>query len=70
LLRVDILPRILPLLRLLAKPAARRCSVVFYYAVPGIGGKARQKSRLPVSCQFRGQIDAGVSLSIGAVHNG
>jgi len=40
LLRVDDLPRKWLLLRLLAKTAARRCSVVFYYAVPGISGKA------------------------------
>jgi hypothetical protein len=70
LLRVEDLPRILPLLRLLAKTAARRCSVVFYYAVPAIGAKARQKSRLSASCQFRGQIDAGAWLSIRVVHNG
>jgi hypothetical protein len=59
-----------PLLRLLAKAAAGRCSVVFYYAVPAIGAKARLKGRLSASCQFRGQIDAGSWLSIGAVHNG
>jgi hypothetical protein len=47
------------LLRLLAKTAIRRCSVVFYYAVPGIGGKAYLKSRFSMSCQFPGQIDAG-----------
>jgi hypothetical protein len=36
LLRVANLPRMRPLLRLLAKAAARTCSVVFYYAVSGI----------------------------------
>jgi hypothetical protein len=70
LLHAEDLLRMRSLLRLLAKTAARRCSVVFYYAVPGIGGKVRLKSRLSVSCQFRGQIDAGSWLSIGAVHNG
>jgi hypothetical protein len=33
--------------------------VVFYYAVPGVSGKARLKSRLSASCHFREQIDAG-----------
>jgi hypothetical protein len=47
------------LLRLLAKAAARTCIVVFYYAVLGISGKARLKSRLSASCHFREQIDAG-----------
>jgi hypothetical protein len=44
--------------------------VVLYYAVPGISGKACLKSRFSVSCQFRGQIDAGSWSSIGALHNG
>jgi hypothetical protein len=57
------------LLRLVAKAAARTCSVVFYYAVPGICGKARLKSRLSVSCRFQGQIDTGSWLSIRVVHN-
>jgi hypothetical protein len=70
LLRVFNRPRKRPLLRLLAKAAARTRSVVFYYAVPGIGGKALLKSRFSVSCQFRGQIDPGSWLSIGALHNG
>jgi len=59
LLRVDNQPRMRPLLRLLAKTAARRCRVVFYYAVPAIDGKTLLESRLSVSCRFRGQIDAG-----------
>jgi hypothetical protein len=54
----------------MAKAAARTRSVVFYYAVPGISGKALLKSRFSVSCQFRGQTDAGSWLSIGALHNG
>jgi hypothetical protein len=58
------------LLRLLAKAAARTCIVVFYYAVLGISGKARLKSRLSASCHFREQIDAGSWLSIRVVHNG
>jgi hypothetical protein len=57
------------LLRLVAKAAARTCSVVFYYAAPGICGKARQKGRLSVLCRFRGQIDSGAWLSIRVVHN-
>jgi hypothetical protein len=45
-----------------AKAAARTRSVVFYYAVPGISGKALLKSRFSVSCRFRGQIDAWVMV--------
>jgi hypothetical protein len=63
-------PRKRPLLRLLAKAAARTRSVVLYYAVAGIVRKAYLKRRFPVSCQFRGQIDAASWLSIGALHNG
>jgi hypothetical protein len=59
-----------PLLRLLAKTAVRRCSVVFYYAVPAIGAKARLKTRFFAYCHFRGQIDEGAWLSIRIVHNG
>jgi hypothetical protein len=70
LLRVDNQPRTRSLLRLLAKTAARTCSMVFYYAALAIGGKTRLKSRLLVSCHFRGQIDAGSWLSIRVVHNG
>jgi len=36
------------LLRLLAKTAARTRTLVFYYAVPVIGGKALLKGRLSV----------------------
>jgi hypothetical protein len=63
-------PRKRPLLRLLAKAAARTRIVVLYYAVPGIGRKAYLKRRFSVSCQFRGQIDAASRLNIGALHNG
>jgi hypothetical protein len=59
LLRVENLPPMRLLLRLLAKTAARRCSVVVYYAVPGIGVKARLKSRLSVSWRFRGKLTPG-----------
>jgi hypothetical protein len=70
LLRAGNLSRMRPLLRLLAKTAARRCSMVFYYALPSSSGKTRLKSRLSVSCHFPGQIDAGSWLSIRVVHNG
>jgi hypothetical protein len=70
LLGLDNRPRTRALLRLLAKAAIRTCSVVFYYAVSAIGGKTRLKSRLLVSCYFRGQIDAERWLSILVVHNG
>jgi hypothetical protein len=58
------------LLRLLAKTAARTCSVVFYCAVPNISAKARLKSRLSAWCHFHAQIGAGSWLSIRVVHNG
>jgi len=44
--RANKLPRTRLMLRLLAKTAARTCSVVFYCAVPNISGKARLKGRL------------------------
>jgi len=59
LLHQDNRPRTRSLLRLLAKAADRMCSVVFYYAVPVMSGKACLRNRFSVSCQFRGQIDAG-----------
>jgi hypothetical protein len=58
------------LLCLMAKAAARTCSVVFYYAVPGICGKARVKSCLSLPWRFQGQFDTGRWLSIRIVHNG
>jgi len=44
--RANKLPRTRLMLRLLAKTAARTCSVVFYCAVPNISGEARLKGRL------------------------
>jgi hypothetical protein len=58
--RVENLPRMRLLLRLLAKTAARRCIVVLYYAMPAIGVKARLKSPLSASCHFPEQIDRRV----------
>jgi hypothetical protein len=47
------------MLRLLAKTAARTCSVVFYCAVPNISGKARLKGRLSGSAISAGKLTPG-----------